>query len=128
MKDKLAEFVFRPRGVGNNWTPCFICGHKPQQKCQYDMAAFVDPNLITKFQALSTVDPIIDHPITTFFHENDIYAELDYRQHEPNRVQLKLGACGEHVPNLRLLEALCYGDGKITQFRLTMCIPERKRP
>lgn len=119
-------WLFKPRGIGNNWIPCFICGHKPQEKCQADMASFVDHNLVSAVTVGDRVFP--NHPITKVFWENDLHAELDYRQHEPNRVQLKLGACGEHEPSLRLLEALCYGDGKLTEARLRLCIPGRKRP
>lgn len=126
-KDKPTEFMFKPRGVGNNWYPCFICGHKPQQKCQYDMASFIDTS---QGHVVTLTDPpLYTHPITDLFWENDIHVgELDYRASEPNRVQLKLGACGEHKPNLELLGALCYDDGKITEARLRLCIPERKRP
>ena len=127
MKNNSEEFVFSPRGVGNNWYACFICGHKPQQKCQYDMAAFIDSSLITKVTIGDTT--IVDHPLRTLFWENDLLiGEIDYREYEPNRVQLKIGACGEHKPNLELLAALCYGDGRLTEARLRLCIPERKRP
>lgn len=123
----IAEYLFKPRGVGNNWLPCFICGHKPQEKCQADMSSFIDSSLIVRLTVGEKT--IISHPITRLFFEMDLLVgKLDYREYEPNRVQLKLGACGEHEPNLHLLEALCYSDGKINEERLRLCIPKRKRP
>ena len=40
-------------------------------------------------------------------------ARLDYRPHEPDRVQVKIGACEAHLQNLHQLIALAR-DGVIT--------------
>jgi hypothetical protein len=125
------EFKYLPRGIGSNWLPCFICGHKRVERCQADMAAFVDASLIHIYPEFVKDDEgkrVVEHPIMRFFFENDIVAKLDYREHEPNRVQVKLGACGEHVPNLELLCYLTMNDGKITAARLARVIPGRKLP
>lgn len=124
MSDELkdGEIRFRPRGLGNNWHPCFICGHKPLHACQFDMAGFVDPDLVRH------VGDATFHPLSKLCHEVGVLGVLDYRASEPRRVQFKFGACGEHKPNLSLLEHMTYEDGKITKARLEACIPGRKTP
>lgn len=41
-------------------------------------------------------------------------ARLDYREHEPDYVQVKIGACDKHLANLQKLDQLA-GKGIITQ-------------
>lgn len=119
-------FRFRPRGLGNNWLPCFICGHKPQSVCQTDMAAFVDPSLV---RSLTLGDMTYHrHPVTDLLERERFLATLDFRSHTPNRVQVKLGACGEHGPNLELLCYLTDGEGTIDAKMLARCLPARRLP
>lgn len=44
-------------------------------------------------------------------------AWLDYREHSPDRIQLKVGACDRHVTHLRTLEVVCNGS-VLTEERL----------
>jgi hypothetical protein len=44
-------------------------------------------------------------------------ARLGYREFEPNWVQVKVGACGRHLPQLEELERLC-ADRQITIERI----------
>ncbi len=40
-------------------------------------------------------------------------AQLDYRDYEPDRVQVKIGACDEHLGNLQRLDLATATDGVI---------------
>jgi len=44
-------------------------------------------------------------------------ARLDYREYEPDYVQVKIGACNQHLGNLQLLDAAT-ADGRITLDRV----------
>lgn len=44
-------------------------------------------------------------------------ARLDYRDHEPDRVQVKIGACDTHLPNLVRLEYFC-SDGMVNRKKI----------
>lgn len=107
---------FRPRGSGSNWIDCFVCGHKAlydglgEGSCNYDMASFVD----------SKEDG--EAVLKLFESAGCMSVELDYRPHEPNWVQVKVGACFLHQPSLALLGEWCR-DGKITQRRIEQCLP-----
>lgn len=120
------KFSFSSRGTGQNWLPCFICGHKPVHKCQADLAAYVDPSLVKH------VGEKHFHEVGELFHEVGLLiGEVDFRAHEPHYVQVKLGACGEHEPNLMLLDwQLQMGPNKgfLTRAMLECCIPGRKIP
>ncbi len=98
---------FCPRGIGRNWLRCFICGgpEGPALKedgvrfeigvggCQADIASYVEGRAGgLRVQAM--------------FVEAGLHAFLDYRPNEPGYVQLKLGACKEHLPNLERLGRL----------------------
>lgn len=83
---------FRPRGIGMDWTPgCFVCGganglHK-------NIAAFV--------QCKAAGERVV-----AMFDQG---ARLDYRDFEPDRVQVKIGACDgdlaglEHLAKLKVI-------------------------
>ena len=45
-------------------------------------------------------------------------ARLDYRDYEPDRVQVKIGACNRHKANLERLDGLT-SDGVLTQDMVT---------
>ena len=87
-------YTYRPRGTGLNWIPCFICGSLPADgKCQTDMAAFV----ANREDGLA---------ICKLYTKAGLTATLDYRDFEPNWVQVKVGACTQHEANLTLLQTL----------------------
>lgn len=81
---------FSPRGVGAGWYSCLICGHEGGQA---DMASFVS----SRANGLLAVQ---------WFEDAGLTAHLDYRDHEPNWVQVKVGACAKHEGTLTLLENL----------------------
>lgn len=106
----LSEFeMFQPRGIGENWLRCFVCGSIPagdlnedrvsySGPCQPDMAAFVH------CRAAGEV-------VRQMFSAVSMHAYLDFRPSEPRRVQVKLGACPEHLPQLRRLARLAVEAG-----------------
>lgn len=107
------EETYRPRGVGLNWYPCFVCGYAPEGGLQTDMAAFVDSRESGQ-------------RIVAMFAEAGLTAHLDYRDFEPNWVQVKVGACGEHLPHLHLLQCGTYLTKKIDKRLIGMIQPREK--
>jgi hypothetical protein len=81
--------MFRPRGIGMNWLPCFICEGDPEI-LRHDMASFV-------------ADKAAGERVVAMFEELGLKAQLDFRPSEPNWVQVKVAACLDHLPNLKLL-------------------------
>lgn len=80
---------FRSRGVGYDQTPgCFVCGGG--EKLRNNIAAFV--------QCKKSGERVVN-----MFGYG---ARLDYREYEPDRVQVKVGACDCHLPNLKKLDSL----------------------
>jgi len=93
---------YKPRGIGTGNIPCYICNSSARNKVQPEMAAFVDNK--------SSGERIIE-----MFKDQNLQATLDYREHEPKWVQVKLGACKRHLPNLEYLERLSLSmKGSIT--------------
>ncbi len=98
---------FSSRGIGFDTTPgCFICGGEP--KLQHNIAAFVK----TKESG--------ERVVGIFKYG----ARLDYRPHEPDRVQVKIGACHGHRYNLEYLEELVQG-GIITQSIISQALAQQ---
>lgn len=88
---------FASRGIGLETTPgCFVCGGK--SRLLNNIAAFVR----TKEAG---------ERVVTMFQTG---AKLDYRDFEPDRVQIKVGACDAHLPNLYQLDHLVE-DGILTE-------------
>ena len=107
-----------PRGIGKGWIECFICGHQAlsdglgEGSCHDELAAFVDSKedgetVLEMFKRLGLVGVV-----------------LDYRPYEPNWIQVKVGACALHRPNLNLLSVLASKDKSVTERTLDMCIPK----
>ena len=90
---------FASRGIGMDYTPgCFVCGG--EEGLYSNIAAFVR----TKAAGERVVN------IFTYG------ARLDYREFEPDHVQVKIGACETHLRNLEKLHRLTEEkDGVITQ-------------
>ena len=98
-KDSL---FYNPRGIGSNWIPCFICGKENEDgRCQSDMAAYVRG----KEQG---------EKVVALFASCGLSAKLDFRPSEPDYVQVKVGACQEHEPNLNFLLFLTSPRKKIS--------------
>jgi hypothetical protein len=80
--------------------PCFICNppqvnisgllKTPEPDLKMDMAAFVDSK--------ESGERVVD-----MFRKAGLVAKLDFRKFEPNWVQVKVGACEKHEPNLKVL-------------------------
>ena len=95
-KDTTAEF-FASRGVGTDMTPgCFVCGGK--EGMQNNIAAFVNHKHAGE-------------RVVSLFKQG---ARLDWRPREPSWIQVKIGACKKHLPNLEALHSLTREKGIIT--------------
>ena len=124
--------AYRPRPIGGNWLSCFVCGgikdgvsdldgdgkpagdvvkSKPCEdgvhysggyhSVQPDMSAYVD-------------DKKSGESVVAMFKAEDSKAFLDFRPSEPDYVQVKVGACETHLPNLVELQRLASAHNTIT--------------
>lgn len=97
---------FAPRGVGMDVTPgCFVC-HAVSTGYMANVSGFVD----TRENGQKIVE---------WFGG---FARLDYRDYEPNWIQVKVGGCEKHIP---ILEALCAATGvhgRIRKHTIDTCI------
>lgn len=85
-KNAARLYQARPRGIGNDWTPgCMCCGG---EKGLHKNISFFVPSRET------------GEAIVAMFKHG---AFLDWREHEPNWIQVKVGACDAHLENLREL-------------------------
>lgn len=95
---------FKSRGTGrDNTSGCFVCGG--DKGPHRNIAAFV--------QCKESGERV-----EAMFKTG---ARLDYREHEPDYVQVKIGACDRHVDNLEKLHELV-GDGIITEEKISQAI------
>jgi hypothetical protein len=79
---------WRVRGIGKDWTPgCFLCPLSEAGPLYHNIAAFV----ATREDG--------ERIVRWFGHG----ARLDYRPAEPQWIQVKVGACDRHLPELREL-------------------------
>lgn len=108
IKNPEGEF-YGTRGLGLNWHECFVCQHK-SDGAQADMAAFV-------------ADREAGERVVAMFKEAGATAHLDYRPSEPQWVQVKIGACKAHEANLKLLQATCGIDQRVTVARIRYALP-----
>lgn len=92
---------FRSRGIGLDACTCFVCGTNDRTGREsgylHNIAAFV--------QCKEAGERVV-----AMFAQG---AKLDYRVFEPDRVQVKIGACDKHLTNLQKLDELTK-DGVIT--------------
>ncbi|MCF7910828.1 hypothetical protein K9L16_04105 [Candidatus Pacearchaeota archaeon] len=82
---------FRSCGIGIDNCSCFICGDG-NERMMNNILAFVKSKSDGE-EAISWFDK---------------GAYLDYRSHEPNWVQVKIGACEQHLPALEKLNKLIF--------------------
>lgn len=89
---------FGSRGIGMDYAPgCFVCGGG--NSMYNNIAAFVHGKAAGE-------------RVVAMFSQG---ARLDYRESEPDRVQVKIGACVEHRTNLERLHTLTHEkEGIIT--------------
>lgn len=122
--DIVHEFNSRGIGLGNG--PCFICGYERRQGVVDELAATVDPISVIIVGKTDESAGMPWHPILEMFYQAALLCRLDYRPNEPKWVQIKVNACGEHVPNLVLLDFL--SGNQISMKVLKKVIPQRKLP
>ena len=101
----MSEETYIPRGFGENWLPCYICNLGGNRVVQTDMSAFVD-------------NKESGERIIAMYTRLGLNSKLDYRTHESNYVQVKVGACDEHRSNLEKLMNLCSKDKKISNEKI----------
>lgn len=99
---------FRSRGIGLDSGTCFVCG-APQNRNERG-SPFLN-NIAAFVQCKEAGERIVAQ-----FTQG---ARLDYREYEPDRVQVKIGACDLHLPHLQKLEQFTQG-GIITGAHVTM--------
>ena len=98
---------FESRGVGTESDlACFVCGGN--EELRNNIAAFVQ----TKEAG---------ERVVSLFQQG---ARLDYREHEPDHVQVKIGACEDHEGHLQTLHTLTE-DGIITASKIQKAIQSK---
>lgn len=102
--DGEGEF-FRSRGIGLDDCTCFVCGTHDR-----DGQGHIVLNNIAAFVQCKEAG----ERVVALFPQG---ARLDYRDFEPDRVQVKIGACDSHLVNLQKLDELTR-DGVITHARI----------
>lgn len=107
------EDYFRSRGIGLDSCTCFVCGVTTRDKL-HDYAML--NNIAAFVQCKAAGERVVQ-----LFKQG---ARLDYREYEPDWVQVKVGACDRHLPNLKYLEELCV-DGKISAKKVVEAIALR---
>ncbi len=100
---------FRSRGIGYDSCTCFVCGTNVRDEQEHSML-----NNIAAFVQCREAGV----RVVAMFPQG---ARLDYRDFEPDYVQVKVGACDEHLPNLERLDKLV-GDGVIKPEMVTAAI------
>ena len=96
---------FRSRGIGLDSVDCFVCGTHDRDGKRHHML-----NNISAFAQCKEAGG----RIVALFPQG---ARLDYREYEPDRVQVKIGACDLHLPHLQKLDLLVQ-DGVISENRI----------
>lgn len=88
---------FGARGIGTDSTPgCFVCGGAVG--LYTNVAGFVEGKAAGE-------------RVVAMFRTG---ARLDYREYEPDHVQVKVGACTQHVEQIRALRQATLAEGRIT--------------
>lgn len=101
---------FGSRGIGLDTTPgCFVCGGK--KNLHHNIAAFVQGRAAGK-------------RVVAMFRKG---AWLDWRPYEPDRVQVKIGACEKHLLNLELLDYWC-SDSIISRRKIADAVVLKPKP
>lgn len=100
---------FQSRGIGVDYTPgCFVCSQ--EAKFHHNIAGFV----CTKEAGERVVKMFIQGAL------------LDFRENEPDRVQVKIGACNKHFGNLKKLNELVKEEEIITAEMISLSISEKE--
>lgn len=97
---------FSSRGIGVDVCPCFVCG---EVRCSPTSMNLVLNNIAAFVRCKEAGERVV-----RLFRG---WARLDYREYEPDRVQVKVGACEKHFINLQKLDGLVK-DGVITEEKI----------
>lgn len=99
---------FRARGIGLDSTPgCFVCA-KPRRTDDPAKSELMN-NIAAFVQCKDAGERVAE-----MFNKRASSARVDYREREPDRVQLKVGACDAHIKNLKILLLLTELSGVVT--------------
>ena len=137
-KDKGSEEAktehFSSRGMGIDYSPgCFVCGNKfvnayiedSNKKFEAYKKEFTNDQIkrmeesLRRRQMIDNISGFVyskesgERIVNGMF--NNVGAWLDYREREPNWIQVKIGACSEHLENLKKLNELTIESGTITK-------------
>ena len=82
---------FQSRGIGYDSCTCFVCGTNDRDGKGHSMLNNIAAFVQCREAGIRVVAMFLQG------------ARLDYRDFEPDYVQVKVGACDEHLPNLKRL-------------------------
>lgn len=99
--------LFNSRGIGLDHCTCFVCG---TSKRSNDESSSEYLNNIAAFVSSKEAG---ERVVGMF----EMGARLDFRYYEPNWIQVKVGSCDEHLPNLKKLNELV-SDGTINMDKI----------
>jgi len=94
-EDRGPHLQFGVRGIGLDVCPCcFVCGATQREP---DANHFLH-NIAAVVSSKADGETLVE-----WFGGR---ARLDFRPHQPHHIQLKVGACTAHLPNLQALERI----------------------
>ena len=98
---------FRSRGIGSDRiATCFVCGCNISENYAANISAFVE------------CKEAGERVVAMFAGR----ARLDFREREPDRVQVKVGACQKHQGNLDRLDGLVERKGVLTMIEIALAV------
>lgn len=113
------ELNYRPRGIGSNWIKCFVCGVARGLLCEDGVyySGMCQPDMAAHVGSKENGERVV-----ALFRAYGLHVALDYRESEPNWVQVKAGACDKHFRDLEHLFELTRPTGKISPNTLDMLV------
>lgn len=109
-------YKFASRGIGSSWDRCFVCAEAPlkdglgEGSTHENLAAFVEGRAGGE-------------AVLALFQDRGLTASLDWRESEPNWVQIKVGVCRAHQASLRLLDRVTAVNDEISSKAIAYCLP-----
>ncbi len=107
-KERGPSLKFNSRGIGMDECPgCFVCGTTKRTPLSNHYLHNISAFVASKEEGEAVKYWFIDVGAKA-------RVRLDFRPTEPDRIQVKVGACSEHLPNLRKLHDLVsHGHGRL---------------
>ena len=111
IEDEKTRFKINFRGVGKDMVKkCFVCG------CD-------TPNFTHNISGFTSSKEVGEAIVKCFLPDS---ARVDFRENEPDWIQVKIGTCNEHVNSLFELHRLCRGgDLMLRDIRLAQIVPAK---